>query len=324
MEVILLARFKVVVTDYAFPNIELEKKILHDIADLIDCKDVSDEALKTELVDADGVLNGYRKFPRAFIEVAHKCRGIVRYGIGVDTIDIPAATERKIVVCNVPDYCIDEVSDQVMAMILACTRKLILSDYLVKSGTWSLLPLKPMYRLRGRTLGLFGFGKIARMVAEKARPFGFKLITCDPYITDEFAEKYGVTRVDFDRLLRESDIISVHAPLVEETRGIFNGVAFAKMKQGAILVNTARGLLVNEADLAQALAEGKLGAACLDVLGTEPPVPDNPILKAPNVTLAPHAAWYTEEALVDLQMKAAEEMRRILLGEKPNSQVNKF
>ncbi len=319
-----MARFKVVVTDYVFPNIQPEKKILDDIADVIDCKDASDEALKAELADADGVLNCYRKFPRAFIEAAGKCKGIVRYGIGVDTIDIPVATERKIIVCNVPDYCIDEVSDQAMAMILACTRKLTVSDHLVKSGTWSLAPLKPMYRLRGRTLGLFGFGKIPRMVAEKARPFGFRLITCDPYITDEFAQKHGVTRVDFDTLLRESDIISVHAPLVEETRGIFNAVAFAKMKHGAILVNTARGPLVNEADLAQALAEGKLAVAGIDVLSTEPPAPDNPVLKAPNVILAPHAAWYSEEALLDLQCNAAKEIRRILLGEKPNSQVNKF
>lgn len=319
-----MGKFKVVVTDYVFPNIEPEKKILGDIADVVDCKDASNEALKAELKDADAVLNCYRKFPREFIEATTKCKGIVRYGIGVDTIDIPAATEKKIIVCNVPDYCTDEVSDQAMAMILACARKLMVSDQLVKSGNWNLAPLKPMYRLRGRTLGLFGFGKIPRMVAEKAKPFGFRIITCDPYITDEFAAKHGATRVDFDTLLRESDIISIHAPLTDETRGIFNAAAFAKMKQGAILVNTARGPLVNEADLAQALAEGKLAAAGLDVLSTEPPAPDNPILKAPNVILAPHAAWYSEEALVDLQRKAAEEVRRILLGEKPNSQVNKF
>ncbi|MGB9867478.1 MAG: C-terminal binding protein [Bacillota bacterium] len=319
-----MGKFKVVVTDYVFPNLEPEKKILGDIAEVVDCKDASDDALKAELKDAEGVLNCYRKFPRPFIEATTKCKGIVRYGIGVDTIDIPAATEKKIIVCNVPDYCIDEVSDQAMTMILACARKLVVSDQLVKSGNWSLAPLKPVYRLRGRTLGLFGFGKIPRMVAEKAKPFGFNIITCDPYITDEFAAKYGVRRVDFDTLLRESDIISIHAPLTDETRGIFNAQAFAKMKQGAILVNTARGPLVNEVDLAKALADGKIAAAGLDVLSSEPPAPDNPILKAPNVILAPHAAWYSEEALVDLQRKAAEEMRRILLGEKPNSQVNKF
>ncbi|HHV78641.1 MAG TPA: C-terminal binding protein [Firmicutes bacterium] len=319
-----MAKFKVVVTDYVFPNIEPEKQILGDIAEVVDGSKLSDEQLKAEVADADGVLNCYRKFPRPFIEATKKCKGIVRYGIGVDTIDLKAASEKKIIVCNVPDYCTDEVSDQAMALILACCRKLHISDSLVKSGTWSLAPLKPMYRLKGRTLGLFGFGKIPRLVAEKARAFGFKVITTDPYITDEFAERFGAKKVDFDTLLRESDVISVHAPLTEETRGVFNAAAFAKMKKGAVLVNTARGPLVNEADLAKALEEGKLSAAGLDVLSSEPPAPDNPILKAPNVILAPHAAWYSEESLVDLQRKAAEEMKRILTGQKPNSQVNKF
>lgn len=319
-----MVKLKVVVTDYVFPNIEPEKQILKDVAEVVDGKNLSDDALKAELADADGVLNCYRKFPRPFIEAARKCKGIVRYGIGVDTIDLPAATEKKIIVCNVPDYCTDEVSDQAMALILACSRKLHVSDALVKSGTWSLAPLKPMYRLKGRTLGLYGFGKIPRLVAEKAKPFGFRIITADPYITDEFAQRFGATKVDFDTLLRESDVISVHAPLTEETRGIFNASVFAKMKKGAILVNTARGPLVNETDLAKALAEGKLSAAGLDVLSSEPPAADNPLLKAPNVILAPHAAWYSEESLVDLQRKAAEEMKRILTGETPKSQVNKF
>jgi len=319
-----MAGLKVLVTDHVFPNLDPEREILGEIgAEVVypGC-DVSDERLVELAVDVDGVLNTYRKIPAALYDAAKKCRIITRYGIGIDTIDVAKATKCGIIVTNVPDYCIDEVSDHTLAHILGCARKITVSNQLVKSGKWSLAPVKPMYRLRSRTLGLYGFGRIPRLVAVKAKVFGVKVVACDPYVPEAAIAAAGVRKVSFEELCREADIISIHAPLTEETRGVFNAKAFSIMKDGVIIVNTARGPLVNEADLYAAVVSGKIGAAALDVTVPEPPAADNPILKLPNVILTPHSAWYSEEALVDLQRKAAAEVARVLKGEPPQYQVN--
>jgi D-3-phosphoglycerate dehydrogenase len=318
--------FKVLVTDHVFPNLEPEKVVLGAVgAEVIFAGKDADEAKILELAkDADAILNCYKKIPAQLYSTATKCKIIVRYGIGTDTIDIPEATKYKIAISNVPDYCIDEVSDHAMTHILNSVRKISVANKMIKGGTWSLGPLKPIKRLSSLTLGLYGFGRIPRMVAEKARAFGFKLIACDPYVNKTLADQLGVQIVSFDELCTMSDIISIHAPLTPETNEIFNHASFGKMKDGVIIVNTARGGLIKEADLVEALKSGKVGGAGLDVTNPEPPAKDNPLFAFDNVTFSPHESWYSEEALVELQDKAALEVARVLKGEAPKYQLNKF
>jgi len=317
---------KVLVTDHVFPNLEPEKTIIGAAGgEVVFAGKDADAATILELAkDADAILNCYKKIPAELYSTATKCKLIVRYGIGTDTIDIPEATKYKIAVSNMPDYCIDEVSDHAMTHILSSIRKITTANKLIKGGTWSLGPLKPIRRLKTLTLGLHGFGRIPRMVAEKAKAFGFKIIACDPYINKELADKMGVQSVSFDELCAMSDVISIHAPLTKETNEIFNSAAFAKMKDGVVIVNTARGGLIKEADLVEALKSGKVGAAGIDVTNPEPPAKDNPLFAFDNVTLTPHEAWYSEEALVELQDKAAGEIVRSLKGEPLKYQLNKF
>jgi D-3-phosphoglycerate dehydrogenase len=252
-----------------------------------------------------------------------KCRIIARTGIGVDTVDLPVATELGILVTNVPDYCIDEVSDHALALILALTRKVMSATAAVKAGTWDVKVAVPIARHRGRTMGLVGFGRIPRALAPKAQALGFAVIAFDPYLPPEAGAPLGVRLVDFETLLRESDVVSIHAPLTEETRGLFGDREFGQMKPGAFLVNTSRGPLVQEAALIRALESGRLAGAGLDVLETEPPAPGNPLLRMPNVALTPHIGFYSEQSLVELQTKAAQEVRRALMGERPLNVVNR-
>lgn len=317
---------KVLVTDHVFPNLEPEKAIIGAAGgEVVYAGKDADEAKILELAkDADAILNCYKKIPAELYSTATKCKLIVRYGIGTDTIDIPEATKHKIAVSNMPDYCIDEVSDHAITHILSSVRKVAFANKMIKGGNWSLGPLKPIRRLKTLTLGLHGFGRIPRLVAEKARAFGFKVIACDPYVNKEQADKMGVQIVSFDELCAMSDVISIHAPLTKETSEVFNSAAFAKMKDGVVIVNTARGGLIKEADLVEALKSGKVGAAGLDVTNPEPPAKDNPLFALENVTLTPHEAWYSEEALVELQDKAAGEIARSIKGEPLKYQLNKF
>ncbi len=314
---------KVVVTDLVGPNLDPERQVLADIADLVVSPGKSGPEILAAAADADALLNTYAKLPAAVLRGLHRCRIVARYGIGVDTVELPAATELGILVTNVPDYCIDEVSDHALALILSLTRKVVLSTAAVKAGRWDVKLAMPIQRHRGRTLGLVGFGKIPRAIAPKARALGFALIAFDPYVPPEAGSPLGVRLVDFETLLRESDVVSIHAPLTVETRGLFGDRAFGQMKPGAFLVNTSRGPLVEEAALVRALEAGRLAGAALDVLEAEPPSPDNPLLRLPNVALTPHIAFYSEQSLVDLQRMAAEEVRRALTGQAPRNVVNR-
>lgn len=319
-----MARYIVAVTDWVFPNLEPERKALQEIdAELRPAQCKTPEEIIALASDADAVLNCYAKMPAQVVQSLKKCKIIARYGIGVDTIDLRAANEAGIMVTNVPDYCVDEVSDHAMALILAVARKICFSDAMVKRGQWSMKATVPMYRLRGRKLGLVGFGKIPRALVPKAQSFGFSVMAFDPYVPAQLAESMGVKLVDLDTLLRESDIISVHAPLTEETRWMFNEETLRKMKKTAILVNTSRGPLVKESALVQALKEGWIAGAGLDVVETEPPPADSELLKLENIVLTPHTGFYSEESLVELQTKAVAEVVRVLKGEMPLNLVNK-
>lgn len=314
------------ITDYLYESLQEERSILSKLDDVVlmdyQCKD---EAALCQIVrDAEVVIVQFAPITRRVIESMEKCRLIVRYAIGVDNIDIPAATERGIWVANVPDYSIDEVSNHAITLLLAASKKLIPLTQSVKQGQWSHVPIKPTFRLRGKTLGLIGFGRIPSMVAEKMRDFGLCIQCFDPYIDPAKMESAGVRPVSFDTLLETSDFISVHCPLTESTRHMINREAFQKMKPTAVLVNTARGPVVDEKALVEALQEGRIFAAGIDVTEQEPVDIYSPLLTMDNVILTPHTAWYSEDAIKTLQRSVAEEAERVLMGERPKNPVNKI
>jgi D-3-phosphoglycerate dehydrogenase len=237
-----------------------------------------------------------------------QCRAIARYGVGVDTIDLDAATARGIRVSNVPDYCVEEVALHTIALLLAAHRRIVRGDRLVRGGGWGALGAGPVRRLEGQLLGLIGCGRIPRSVATKARALGLRVAAHDPFVA-EIAWPDGVERyADLGDLAADADFLSVHAPLTEETRHLVDDRVLRRMPAHAVLVNTARGPLVDTAALDRALAEGRIGGAALDVLEAEPPAPDLPLLRHDDVIVTAHQAFYSEEALRDLQRKAAENL----------------
>ena len=308
----------VVVTDSPFPSLDPAKKALEDAnAEVVQAPSSSEEDIIKAAENADAILVTYAKLNENILRSLKNCKAIGRFGIGVDNIDLKVAVELGISVNYVPDYCLDEVSDQAMAMIISMARKIPQSNKLVQSGRWEMPAVGPMYRLRGKTVGLIGFGNIPRLMTPKAQAFGFNVIASDPYAPKELFEKYGVESVSMDELYERSDFISVHAPLLPETKGVVNKDAFKKMKATAIIVNTARGPLINEKDLVEALDKNEIGGAGLDVVETEPLPENSPLIGRDNVILAPHTAFYSVEALEELQTKAASDVARVLNGEEP-------
>ena len=269
--------------------------------------------------DADVVLVRESPVSRQAIEGMAHGRAVIRYGIGVDNIDLEAARERRIAVANVPDYGTDEVATQTVALALAVVRRLRLHEAEVRDGRWSTGVLAPMYRLRGRTLGLVGFGRIARMTHEMLVGFGWgRVLAHDP----QAALPPGVQSASIDEICREADLISLHAPLNAHTHHLIDARRIALMRPTSILVNTARGGLVDLQALAAALAGGRLLGAGLDVFEQEPPDPAHPLFALPNVVVTNHIGWYSEEAMRDVQRKAAEEAVRVLQGLPPKHWLN--
>lgn len=283
--------------------------------------------------DADAVITvgSIRPVPRRVIENLERCRLISNTQIGYDSIDIEAATERGILVTNVPDYCIEEVSDHAMALLLACARKIVQLNEAAKRGQWGLSASgieiqsriwPKLSRLHGQTLGLLGLGKVARALVPKARGFQLRVIACDPYIPPEMAQQMGVEMVDWKRLLRESDFLSVHAALTPETRHILRAEAFKEMKTTACLINTARGGLVDEVALYRALKEGEIAMAALDVTDPEPPEPQSPLLAMDNVIITAHSAFFSPTSEAERWHRPVEEVARVMRGEWPQALVN--
>lgn len=312
-----MAQPLIAVTDSPFPSLDPAKKALARLApEFRMAKSPAADDILAVARDADAILVTYAKLPGELLRQLKRCKAIGRFGLGVDNIDLPAAKELGIAVNYVPDYCLREVSDHAMALLLALARKVPFSNKLVQSGRWEVPPIVPLRRLEGQVLGLLGFGNIPRTLAPKAQAFGLKVITHDPYVKQDALAAAGVEGVSFDELLARSDFISVHAPLMPATRGLMNAAAFAKMKKGALLINTARGPLVDEAALVAALDAGQLGGAALDVVTTEPLAKDSPLLGRDNVIVTPHTAFYSVEALEELQTKCASDVARVLSGEK--------
>lgn len=312
----------VAVTDSVFPNLDPAREMLAKIgAEIRLAQEPTPGAILEIARDADAVLTTYAKVTADMISQMARCRVIARFGIGVDNVDIPAATSAGIVVTRVPDYCLDEVSDHAMALLLALVRKIPASNARTQSGRWEMRAVVPIHRLRGTVLGLVAFGQIPQLVAPKAQAFGIRVVTCDPFVSRQTVAAAGVQQVDFDELVRISDYISIHTPLLPATRHLFNADVFRRMKPTAYLINTARGPIIDEAALASALDQGELAGAALDVMEQEPPS-GSPLLGRDNVIVTPHTSFYSEESLVDLQTKAAEEVLRVLSGQAPRNPVN--
>ena len=310
------------VSDSVFPNLEPAREVLSKIdAEVRLAEQPTPEAILRVAADADALLVTYAKITADMIRQMKRCRVISRFGIGVDNVDIAAASAAGIAVTRVPDYCMDEVSDHAMALMLALVRKIPFANSLVQKGRWEMPAVVPIHRLRGTVLGLVGFGRIPQLVAPKARAFGMKVVAYDPFIGREVMSRAGVDKVDFAKLVRISDYISIHSPLVPETHHLFNADVFRQMKPTAYLVNTARGQIVDEAALASALDKRQLAGAALDVLSEEPPT-GSPLFGRDNVILTPHTSFYSVESLIELQVKAAEEVVRVITGEPPRNAVN--
>jgi D-3-phosphoglycerate dehydrogenase / 2-oxoglutarate reductase len=312
-----MPRLLIAVTDSPFPSLDPAKAALARLdPEYKMSKSPSADDILEVARDADAVLVTYAKLTGDLLRQLKRCKAIGRFGLGVDNIDLPAAKELGIAVNYVPDYCLREVSDHAMALLLALARKIPLSNKLVQSGRWEVPPITPLRRLDGQVLGLVGFGNIPRALTPKAKSFGLRVVTHDPYVSPAVLAKAAVEDASFDALLGMSDFISVHAPLMPATRGLINADAFRKMKKGAYLINTARGPLVDEAALLATLDSGHLGGAALDVVTTEPLAKDSPLLGRDNVILTPHTGFYSVEALEELQTKCASDVARVLSGEK--------
>ncbi len=314
--------YRVVVTDHIFPSRKIESHSLAESlgADLVFCTDSSEETLERETRDADAVLVTFAKLPARVIEGMSRCRIIARYGVGVDNIDVGAATRRGIAVTNVPDYCTDEVSDHALALLLTLTRKTVLLDRQVHQGGWDFRLYRPIPRLRGAVLGLIGYGQISRKLAAKARALGMQVLVFDPYV--EAAP--GVDLMELEPLLASSDFVSIHCPLTPETRHLINAARLRLMKPTAMIVNTARGGIIDEEALAEALQEGRIAGAGLDVLETEPIRPDHPLLQIDRCLITPHCGFHSEEATIELQVKAVHQVVKALTGEPLDYQVNRL
>lgn len=318
-----MKKWNIVITDREYEDIDQEKALLEPLGAEIHDYQIRDSKELLEVVgDCDALITQYASISREVIEAMPHCQIIAKYAIGLDKIDIPAATEHSICVAHVRDYCIDEVSSHTVGMILDLTRKLSLMNADVKKGHWDHNVGKRIYNLRGLILGLNSFGKNAQAVAEKMKPFGMRMIAYDPFVSREFAAEFGVELVDVDTMLAQSDILSTHAPDVPETRGMFNREAFRKMKKSAYLINTGRGPVVDTPSLIWALEEGEIAGAGLDVLEPEPIRPDNPMIQMDNVVFTPHAAYYSEDSQRALQRFTTENVMQRLAGYCPRFLAN--
>ena len=314
---------KALITDYVWPDIETESAVLRAAGvEPFAAPDASEETLAGLAADADAILFCFAKVTGNVLRAATKCVAACRYGIGVDNIDIAAATASGIVVTNVPDYCMDEVGDHALGMILALNRRFVPHDRAVKAGGWSEVALdRPMHRTRGATLGIVGFGRIGRSVAAKAKAFGMELLACDPLLPRGRAVD-GVESASLEEVLARSEFVTVHVPLNPDTEGMIGAKELTMMKPGSIIVNCARGGIIDEEALAGALASGHLAGAGLDVLGTAPPAPDHPLLGLENVIVTPHTAFFSQASTLELERRTAEEAVRVLNGGMPEHLVN--
>jgi C-terminal binding protein len=323
---------KVVITDYLAPPADIEERELNGLA-TVDCLQArKNDELRGRLKDADGIIVFHEiTLPADLVGEVERCKVIVRCGVGFDAVDIRAAGERGIPVCNVPDYGVDEVADHAIALMLACNRGIMRVERTIRASLriWDRRAVGDVPRLAKMTMGIVGLGRIGGATAVRAKALKMRVIACDPYLRPGLEKVFGVQMVDLDTLLVESDIVSLHTPLTDETRNMIDARALALMKPTAILVNTARGAVVDLDALAAALREGRLAGAGIDVLPGEPPNPETPLLKLwqandpPfNLIITPHTAFFSNEGMIEMREKAACEIRRGLKGERLLNCIN--
>ena len=320
---------KVVITDYDYGDVDIERSILEPVgARVVALQARSESDLFEEVVDCAAVMNQYAYVGARAIERMRRCRVIARYGVGVDIVDVEAATRKGILVTNVRDYCVEEVADHAIALWLTLARKLPVYDRATHDGIWRWQSGQPIHRVRGRCMGIVSFGKIGRAIADRARAFGVELVVYDPYVPAEDVVSRGAEPVGKDELLDRADYVIMQAPMTPETRHFLGEAELRRMKRHAIVVNTGRGPTIDNAALYRALSEGWIGAAGLDDPEEEPAKraawdpADNPIFSLPNVVVTPHAAYYSEESIRAAREGAAGEVARVLTGQAPRFPVN--
>tara|TARA_B100000686_G_scaffold355264_1_gene471753 strand:+ start:3764 stop:4738 length:975 start_codon:yes stop_codon:yes gene_type:complete len=311
---------KIVISDYAWPNIDIEKDYFKSKSIDLDVSS-GKEDLIDKIKDADGLLFCFQDIDETVLRSAKNLKAAQRYGIGVDNINIKVATELGIVVSNIPDYCIDEVSDHALSMILAINRMIVPDSKMVKLGKWNdVKKSNRVFRLSDATLGVVGFGRIGRRLANKAKALGLNVIAYDPYINEEVYD--GVKLVSFDQVISSSDILSLHVPLTEETNHLISYKELEKMKENTILINVSRGGLINEKALSEYLKSGKVRGVGLDVMEDHNPSSTNPLFEYENVIVTPHTAFFSQESSEELQIRSCEQLYGVLNGKKPKFLIN--
>lgn len=319
-----LSGHKVLITDYIWPDLKVEEELMGGLGvEIIAAPDGSEETLTSLAREADAILTCFAPVTGNVLQAAPKCVMVSRYGVGMDNIDVEAATGLGMVVAYVPDYCTDEVSDHTMALLLALNRRLFPFDRFARTEGWGTVPLTlPVVRLRGKVLGLMGLGSIGRAVCRKAQAFGMRVLAWDPYLGTEQFQAMGAEPVSFETMLSEADYVSIHAPLNSETKGMIGERAFSLMKSTAYIINCARGPVVDEAALIEALRKGEIAGAGLDVLESPLPSQDNPLFAMDNVIVTPHVAFFSRDSLIELRTRASQAAIDVLTGRVPANVAN--
>jgi D-3-phosphoglycerate dehydrogenase len=311
---------KVFITDCDQGSVDEERAVFGNSGFDLNWLQIKDEGeIIAQCHDADGLLIQYAPLPRRVLEALPRCKVVSRYGVGVDTVDVGAATDLGIIVANIKDYCVDEVSTQTLALFLSWVRKVIITDRSIKAGTWDFRVAIPIHRLAGMTYGIVGCGKIGQEVARRVSILGLRVIGYDPYVT----EAEGIRLVSFEELLAESDFISIHCSLTESTHHLFGRDEFRNMRRNPLVMNLSRGAVIDEEAFIEALEKGWVCGAALDVLEKEPPDPKSQLLKRENVILSPHIGYYSEESKSEMKRRTAENVLFVLTGRLPPSVVNR-
>ncbi len=315
---------RILITDYAWPDLEIEEEVLASVGGEFMVAGAGEPGEIIALApQADAILTCWKDVPSEALDIAPNCKVVSRYGIGLDNIPIGRATELGMLVTNVPDFCLEEVSDHVMALLLATARQILPLARTPNRSGWTRDTPRPIPRVSGQTLGLIGFGNIARALVPKALGFGLRVIAFTPRLRPGDAPDGVEVTNDIGQMLAESDYVSIHCPLTEETAHIINDDTIAQMKRSALLINTSRGGVIDEEALIRALEKGRIAGAALDVTDPEPPAADNPLLSLENVIVTPHAAFYSVAATADLARKAAANVVTVLQGDVPRNLVNR-
>lgn len=316
---------KVVVADYEFPNLNPDKEALKDLPglELVDAKCTNEDELIAACSDADGLLNQYNYITPRVIDAMKNCKAISTYGIGVDKINVEAATKKGIYVCNSPEYNQYEVCDHTVMLILALSRQLVQLDRAIHKGVYGVMKIdNTLVRPYGQTLGFVGFGRIAKQIAEKMKMFGMKVICYDPFLTAEQCEAAGAAKMELDDVMKNADFVSINVSLTEQTRHMIGAHELGLMKPTAYLINCGRGAIIDEAAMVKVLQEKRIYGAALDTFEVEPILPGHPLLELDNVITTPHSAWNTKESMYSMQYVAARQVALVLQGKKPEHCVN--